>query len=101
MCGTFDITRNTIVEILYILAKTVELFLSVISTCMFLRVIMQFFDVGGSRVFQFIVTVTEFFVFPFRVIMARLNIMQNTPIDAPFMVAYLFVIITSLVLPII
>lgn len=68
---------------------------------MFLRVIMQLFNAMGSRIFQFIVTVTEFFVFPFRVIMEKFNIMQGTPIDAPFMVAYLFIVLTSAFLPII
>ncbi len=89
-------------EILYILAKTVELFLGAISTCMFLRVIMQLFvDASGSKFFQFIITVTELFVFPFRVIMAKFNILQDTPIDAPFMVAYLFIALTSMFLPLI
>ena len=79
-----------------------DLFLGVISSCMFFRVILQLFGNLENNVFYRIVaTVSEFFVFPFRVIMSKLNIMQNTPIDAPFFVAYIFVALVSAFLPII
>ena len=89
-------------QVLYIFAKTVALFLRAISLCMFMRVILQLFvRAEDNKLMAFFTTVSEFFVFPFRVIMAKFNIMQGTPIDAPFFVAYLFIAIISMFLPII
>ncbi len=89
-------------EILYILAKTIEMFLGIVSFCMFMRVILQLFvDAENNKLFLVCATVSEFFVLPFRYIMNKLNIMQDTPIDAPFMVAYLFIVVIELFLPVI
>ena len=89
-------------QVFYIIAKTVSLFLSAISTCMFMRVILQLFIRSeDSKLIMFFAAVTELFVFPFRVIMAKFNIMQGTPIDAPFFVAYMFIALMNLFLPVI
>ncbi len=88
-------------EILYILAKAVELFLGIVSMCMFLRVILQLFvDIETNKLFFFVATVSEFFVLPFRYIMHKFNILQDTPLDMPFMVAYLFICLVELFLPV-
>ncbi len=89
-------------QIFYILAKSVEILLSLVSTCMFLRVILQLFvDTENNKLFLFCATVSEIFVTPFRYIMYKLNILQDTPIDAPFMVAYLVIMLLGMLLPII
>ena len=89
-------------QVFYIIAKTVSLFLSAISACMFMRVILQLFIRSeDSKLIMFFAAVTELFVFPFRVIMAKFNIMQGTPIDAPFFVAYMFIALMNLFLPVI
>lgn len=86
--------------VLYIIAKAVQLALGMVMFCMFLRVILQFFvDVNSNKIYAFCVTVSELFVMPFRAIMAKLNIFQNTPLDAPFMVAYIFLSIITAILP--
>lgn len=86
--------------ILYIIAKVVALGLDAISICMFLRVILQFFvDTQNNRLYAICVTVSEFFVMPFRAIMAKFNIMQNTPIDMPFFFAYIFIFVISMLMP--
>ena len=88
-------------QALYIIAKTVQLSLSVISSCMFLTVILRFFvNPETSKPYQFVSTVSEFFVFPFRVIMAKLNLFQGLPIDMPFFCAYIFIAILTMILPI-
>ncbi len=88
--------------VLYIFAKAVEIFLGLVSTCMFLRVILQLFvNVESNKLFLICAAISEIFVLPFRVIMNKLNILQNTPIDAPFMVAYLFIAVLQLFLPVI
>ena len=87
-------------QVLYISAKTVQLFLSGISLCMFFTVILQFFvNPEESKAYRFFGTVSEFFVFPFRVIMTKLNLFQGTPIDMPFLFAYLSISLISMLLP--
>ena len=88
--------------VLYILAKSVQLFLSAISLCMFMTVILQFFvNPEESKAYRLFSTITEFVVFPFRVIMAKLNLFQGTPIDMPFLFAYLTVSLISMLMPVI
>ena len=98
-----DHKRNETVElVLYILAKSVQLFLSAISLCMFMTVILQFFvNPEESKAYRLFSTITEFVVFPFRVIMAKLNLFQGTPIDMPFLFAYLTVSLISMLMPVI
>ena len=111
--GTFDILGyhrcepeqikgiNTVEPILYIFAKTVELFLSAVSSCMFLTVILQFFvNPETNKAYRFFSTVSELFVFPFRVVLAKLNLFQGLPIDMPFFIAYISIALVSMMLPI-
>ena len=86
----------------YILAKVVEIYLSVVSLAMLLRVILQFFvDVEENKLFTLCVVVSETFVFPFRGIMSKFNLFNNTPLDMPFMIAYLALIAITTFLPVI
>ena len=87
--------------VLYILARTVQLFLSAVSSCMFFTVILQFFvNTETNRAFRIFNTVSEVFVFPFRVILAKLNLFQGVPIDMPFLVAYISISLISMILPV-
>ena len=87
---------------LYILAKTVQIFLSLISLAMLMRVILQFFvDTTKSRFYALCVAITEPVIVPFRLLFAKLNIAQRTPIDVPFLVAYLTLSIVTSILPLI
>lgn len=94
--------RYKLETVFYIIAKSVEILLSLISLAMLLRVVLQFFvDVEENRIYALCVYVSEPFILPFRVIMAKFNIGQNTPIDLPFFVAYISLSAISLFLPII
>lgn len=92
---------------LYIFAKVISLFLSAISLTMFLRVILQLVATltGKSpeenRLYIFCYALSETFVMPFRFLCAKLNLFTNTPIDAPFFIAYLAITILRGALPII
>ena len=93
--------------VLYIIAKVISLMLSAISLAMFSRVMMQLIamitsrDIEGNKFFIFCYTVTEIFVTPFRYLCERLNLFQGTPIDAPFLIAYITVSLLQSFLPII
>ena len=86
--------------ILYIFAKTIKLFLSGVSLCMFMTVILQFFvDRDNSRAYRFFGTVSEVFVYPFRAVLAKLHLFEKTPIDMAFLVAYLSLALINMLLP--
>ena len=93
--------------IFYIFAKVISLMLSVVSLTMFARVIMQLigmltsFKPENSKLYLFCFAVSEIFVTPFRFLCERFNLFTNTPIDAPFFIAYIFISILQGFLPII
>lgn len=85
---------------LYILAKSVRIFLDVISLAMMLRVILSLFvDVENNPIFALTVAITEPIVTPVRALLHKLGIGQNTPIDMGFMATYLILFIIDLFLP--
>ena len=89
--------------VLYILAKCIAVLLSAVSFAMFLRAILSFFmpDPQSSRTMYFLCLITEPFIIPVRVLMQRLNIGQNSPIDWSFFVTYLILAVLEWFLPII
>ena len=93
--------------IFYIIAKVISLMLSAISLAMSTRVIMQIvsrmtsYDIEGNKFFVFCYAVTEIFVTPFRYVCARFNLFTGTPIDAPFFIAYMSIVLLQGFLPII
>ena len=88
--------------IFYILAKVVQIFLSVISLSMLLRVLLQFFvDITTNKVYALCVAVSEPFILPFRLLFAKLNILQDSPLDVPFLVAYIALSLVAGFLPLI
>ncbi len=88
--------------ILFILAKTVSIFLSAVSMAMLLRVVLSFFtDPGESRIYALCFYISEPFIMPFRLIMSKLNIGQDSPIDIPFFVSALVLNFLLIALPVI
>jgi len=83
-----------------IFAKTIALILQVVSISMLLRMILPFFlDVEESRIYALTCCISEPFVAPIRMIMVKLNIGQNSPIDWAFFVTYLVLWILKAILP--
>ena len=93
--------------ILYIIAKVISLMLSAISLAMSARVIMQIiarmssYDIEGNKIYIFCYAVTELFVTPFRYLCAKFNLFTGTPIDAPFFIAYISIVLLNGMMPII
>ena len=93
--------------IFYITAKVISLMLSAISLAMSARVIMQIiaqmtsYDIQGNKFYVFCYAVTEIFVTPFRYLCDKLNLFRGTPIDAPFFIAYITIVLLNGMLPII
>ena len=88
--------------LLYILAKFVAIYLSIATYSMLGRVLLQFFvNPEESRLYAFLFFITEPIVLPFRLILAKFNIGQDTPLDIPFITACLGLTMIQMFLPII
>ncbi len=87
--------------VLYIIAKVVQILLSVLSLAMFLRVILQFFTDEGNKLDTFCYAITEPFIVPIRMICDKMNVGQNSPVDVPFFITYIIITVLQLILPII
>ena len=93
--------------ILYIIAKVTALALGVVSWMMLIRVLLELvgrltsYDIGSNKIYIFSYAVSEAFIAPFRYICVKLNIFQGTPIDVPFFMAMLTIMILQNLLPII
>ncbi len=88
--------------VLFIIAKAVQLLLALVSLAMTVRALMPiFFDVEESRIYLLACYISEPLVAPVRMIMVKLNVGQNSPIDWAFFVTYLIVWILESLLPVI
>ena len=85
---------------LHFFASLIAVILNVVSLAMMARMIISLiFGHEDSRIATFLVCVTEPFIMPVRFIMAKLNVLQNSPIDWSFTFAYLLIIFLRFVLP--
>jgi len=88
--------------ILYFVAKLVDLTLAAVSLAMLLRVIIPLVtDAESNRLYFFCTVISEPFVIPFRFIMVKLNVGQDSPIDLSFMFAYFAISLIRMFLPVI
>ena len=88
--------------VLFIFAKSVQLLLALVSLAMMVRALMPFFfDVEESKIYLIACFISEPLIAPVRLIMAKLNIGQSSPVDWAFFVTYLIVWILQTILPVI
>ena len=88
------------IEILYILAKTVSVILGVVSVAMFIRMILPWIiEPMESRIYALTCLVTEPFIAPVRAVMFMLNIGQDSPIDWAFSITYILIWLLQNLLP--
>ena len=89
-------------SVIIIIAKTVSLLLSVITTAMFLRAICSFIPaLAESRFFALLLMITEPVIMPVRYLMYKFNIGQKLPIDLSFTITYFLLIFLEMLLPVI
>lgn len=88
------------IEILYIIAKTISVILGVVSTAMFVRMILPWFtDPMESRIYSLTCLLTEPFIAPVRAFMFMLNVGQDSPIDWAFSITYILIWLLQNLLP--
>ena len=88
--------------LLYFLIRTATLLLWVLDLGLFMRAILSWIvmmtDGAGSRLYGFLMLITEPIVWPFRKIFDFFGWGQDMPIDLPFMAAYLAIVLVSFLL---
>ena len=88
--------------LLYFIAKLVDLTLGAVSLAMIVRMLLPFFtDAENSKIYQFCFFISEPFIIPFRYILVKLNVGQDSPLDISFTLAYLVLALVRLFLPVI
>lgn len=87
-------------EVLYILAKSVEIYLAAVMLAMMVRAVFPLLaDTEGNVIYGLACILSEPFILPFRYIFAKFNIGQDSPLDLAFLVTYLFLIAARTLLP--
>ena len=86
---------------LFVVAKTIEIFIGLIVFAMLLRVILPLFiaEPESNRFYILAHVLSELVVAPVRVIFDKLGVGKNSPFDWSFIVGYLFLIIIQSALP--
>lgn len=83
---------------IYLLIQFALVFIEVLSLAMFIRVILSWFTDGSGKFSQFLFVLTEPAVMPMRLLLAKLNWFQNTPIDFSFTFTFLALFIIETIL---
>ena len=85
---------------LHFFASFIAVILDAVSIAMLARMIVSLiFGPEESRISMFLACITEPFIMPIRFIMAKLNVLQNSPIDWSFTFSYLVIIFLRFILP--
>ena len=87
--------------VFYILAKVVDLYLSLASVALLLRVILPLFSGEDNLFLHLSVIISEPVILPFRLLLSRFEFVQQSPFDISFFVGYIGLSIIRLFLPII
>lgn len=84
---------------LLLIRYTVTALLSALELAMLARVICSLFDpMGESKIASFLYVITEPVIFPIRALCAKMGWFQDTPIDVPFSLTWLVLIVVQMLL---
>ncbi len=79
---------------LYLIQQTAITLIGFLEIAMFARAILSWFDqTGESRISAFLFTITEPIIFPIRALCEKMHWFEGIPIDIPFMLTYLVLIL--------
>ncbi len=88
--------------VLYFIAKLISILLEVVCTAMLVQALLPLFvSPEDSRLYLFLCALTEPFVMPVRFILNKLGLLDNSPIDWSFVLAYILISIITMLLPVI
>ena len=78
--------------------EIVLVFLWALQAAMLLRSLLSLV-LMDSKIYDFLATVTEPFIMPVRMLLAKFNLLQNTPIDFSSLITYIIVSMLLFFLP--
>ena len=85
--------------LLFMLTDLTFMLISALDLAMFLRAIMSWIDPMGESGFRnFLVALTEPVILPFRVLCAKMHWFEGTPLDVPFLMTVLVLMILQSIL---
>ena len=84
-------------DILYVLVRTLGIFIDVILLALLVRAILSWFTApdGGRKFYQFLLVLTEPILLPVRSLFAALNWFQNSPFDLSYFVTCMILSVIS------
>ena len=84
---------------IYVFKNFILIFLNVISFAFLARAILSLFDpMGESRISAFLYALTEPIIMPVRILCERMNWFQGVPIDVPFSLTLLLLLLAQILL---
>ncbi|MBE6627578.1 MAG: hypothetical protein E7629_01490 [Ruminococcaceae bacterium] len=86
-------------SVLFFLRQTVLVFLEVLGIAFFVRAILSWFDpMGEWRVSGFLYVLTEPITVPVRILCERMNWFQGVPMDIPYTLTWLLLVLAQVLL---
>lgn len=85
-------------DIIYVVSTILQLALTVLDIAMFLRMIFSWFPIEPNNFIELLYTITEPLIYPFRALFVKLNLFQSSPIDVPFLAAYIMIMLMTFLL---
>ncbi len=86
--------------IIYIIAKTVDLILSLLQILMLIRAVISWLPIDeDSRFVEFIYAATEPVIAPVRALLSRFEGIENSPIDISFFITFMLLSVLQIILP--
>lgn len=86
--------------VLDFLARFITVLLDAVSFAMIVRMLYPIFrNVEDSKIYAFVCCASEPFIAPVRFVLAKFNILQDSPIDWSFTISYLIIILVKAFLP--
>ncbi len=96
----FFYPESKLEQLLHFFASLVAVLLDVVSLAMIVRMIYSLIaDAENSRFAIFLTCITEPFIVPVRFLLAKFNVLQNSPIDWSFTISYLVIMLLRMMLP--
>lgn len=99
--GIFYLREESfIMPIAVILIKNIVIvFLTAVQFAMLGRAILSWFPMNSNKLTDFLVAVTEPFIYPVRTLFQKMNWFTGLPIDVSFLFTYMFLTLILLFLP--
>lgn len=74
-----------------VIKNVVVISLTLVEIAMLLRAVLSWFPLDGNRFIEFLIGITEPFIYPIRALFVKLNLFQNLPIDISFTISFLLI----------